>query len=62
MSRSKDVVRPWVTSKKHDAMVMIIPKPLRKEMKVQKKGDVFLVKKEGNDRLIYRRIVSRNPD
>ncbi len=61
MSRSKDVVRPWVTSKKHDAMVMIIPKPLRKEMNVQK-GDVFLVKKEGNDRLIYRRIVSRTPD
>lgn len=61
MSRSKDIVRPWITSKKFDAMVMVIPKPLRKELNIQK-GDVFLVKKEGNDRLIYRRIVSRKPD
>ena len=46
MSRSKDVVRPWVTSKKHDAMVMIIPKPLRKEMKVRKKEMFFWLKRK----------------
>jgi bifunctional DNA-binding transcriptional regulator/antitoxin component of YhaV-PrlF toxin-antitoxin module len=61
MSRSKDVVRPWITHKNNDTMVVVIPKPLREELNVQK-GDVFLVKKEGNDRLVYRRIVSRTPD
>lgn len=60
MGRSKDIIRPYFT-KKDGPMVVVIPKPLRKEMNLQK-GDIFLVKKEGNDRLIYRRIVSRNPD
>lgn len=39
-------------------MVVIIPKDLREELKISK-GDIFLVKKDGHDKIIYRRIATK---
>lgn len=58
MSHSKDVVHPYLT-KKDGPMVVVIPKDLREELNLSK-GDIFLVKKEGNDKIVYRRIATKS--
>lgn len=40
-------------------MVVVIPKDLREELNINK-GDIFLVKKEGIDKIVYRRIATKN--
>lgn len=54
MGRSKDIVRPYLT-RKDGPMVVIIPKPLRKKMNIEK-GDIFLVQRNGENSIIYRRV------
>lgn len=57
MSHSKDIVHPYLT-KKDGPMVIVIPKDLRAELNVNK-GDIFLVKKEGTDKIVYRRVATK---
>lgn len=57
MSHSKDIVHPYLT-KKDGPMVVVIPKDLREELNISK-GDIFLVKKDGSDKIIYRRVATK---
>ncbi|MPZ05133.1 MAG: hypothetical protein GEU26_01725 [Nitrososphaeraceae archaeon] len=54
MSKSRDIVHAYQT-RKDGTVVLVIPKPLRDELEI-KSGDEFLVKKDGNNRIVYRRI------
>lgn len=57
MSHSKDIVHPYLT-KKDGPMVVVIPKDLREELNISK-GDIFLVKKDGPNKIIYRRVATQ---
>ena len=54
MSNSKDIVHADQT-KKDGTAVLVIPKPIREELDINA-GDEFLVRKDGEDRIIYRRL------
>ncbi len=54
MSKSRDIVHAYQTRKDGTA-VLVIPKPIREELGINA-GDEFLVRKDGEDKIIYRRL------
>jgi AbrB family looped-hinge helix DNA binding protein len=54
MSKSKDIVHAYQT-KKDGTAVIVIPKPIREELGINA-GHEFLVRKDGEDKIIYRRL------
>jgi AbrB family looped-hinge helix DNA binding protein len=54
MSKSREIVHAYQT-RKNGTAVLVIPKPIRDELGIST-GDEFLVRREGEDRIIYRRL------
>lgn len=54
MSKSRDIVHAYRT-RADGTTVLIIPKRLREELDIQA-GDEFLVRQDGDDRIVYRRL------
>jgi bifunctional DNA-binding transcriptional regulator/antitoxin component of YhaV-PrlF toxin-antitoxin module len=55
MSKSRDIVHAYSTRKDEGTTVLVIPKMLKEEMGIST-GDEFLVKRVGEDRIVYRKL------
>ena len=56
MSRSKKIVHAFENRKKDATTLLVIPKPIKERMKIRA-GDEFLVEQDGDNRIVYQRLL-----
>lgn len=56
MSKSKRIVHAYTNRKKDATMLLVIPKGIKDKMKIRA-GDEFLVEQDGENKIVYQRLL-----